>query len=366
MMGNTSTVKITNSVNPAVLGDFRKPFFKDWDPRFITILILSLVFETTLVVYLASRPAPEYSERDIARVQERFANFILGEAVPRRQEGVVPSGVSEAGTVEDEGAAETGVDESTEAGGEGAGTSAGEGGGATEASASRASAAESRRVAREAMARDVSNRGLLGLLTGTGQAAEGRAVSSIFDAQGSGSGVGDDLDRVLSSVNGLKTGEGSGTGTGSGGEFGARGGRSGGRAGIDDLVTEREGARSRSLSRKGELTIEAPEAVEGLGRRSIHRSPDAIQEVLLSHVSAVRYCYERELKRNPNLKGKITVRITVSPDGSVKDAVIVSSTMNSERVERCILARIRLWKDFPPIDPSEGDVSFRQVYTFGT
>ena len=114
-----------------------------------------------------------------------------------------------------------------------------------------------------------------------------------------------------------------------------------------------------------EKKIETPADVVGRGRRSIYRSPEAIQEVLLAHVPAIRYCYERELKRDPDLKGKVSVRITVGPDGTVKNATIVSSTLNNERVERCILARIRLWKDFKPIDPSEGDVMFRQVYAFG-
>jgi hypothetical protein len=39
--------------------------------------------------------------------------------------------------------------------------------------------------------------------------------------------------------------------------------------------------------------------------------------------------------------------------------------MNNERVERCILARIQLWKDFKPIDSEEGDMTFRYSYAFG-
>ena len=223
---------------------------------------------------------------------------------------------------------------------------------------------------RESISREVSNRGLLGLLTGTGSAAQGEAVSGVVTGPGGREGVGEDLDRVLANVDGLKTqgvsglgGEGGGSGSGTGG--GVRGERSGEKATIDDLVSELGTTRSHTVSRKGELSIEAPAEVEGSGRKSVYRSPDAIQEILLRHVPAIRYCYERELKRFPDLKGKVTVRITVAPDGSVKEAVIVDSTLNNDRVERCILARIRLWKDFQPIDAEEGDVSFRQVYAFG-
>ena len=155
---------------------------------------------------------------------------------------------------------------------------------------------------------------------------------------------------------------GSGSGGGSGG---VRGGRSGGKATIDDLVSDLSSSESQTLTRKGELSIETPSEVVGRGRKSVYRSPDAIQEVLISHNAAIRYCYERELKRNPTLKGKITVRITIGSEGAVNNAEIVSSTLNSERVERCILARIRLWNDFQPIEEAEGEVTFRQVYTFG-
>ena len=165
-----------------------------------------------------------------------------------------------------------------------------------------------------------------------------------------------------SSVLGLTA---SGGGGGGSGGRGVRGSRSGSRAGIDDLVSDKSSVTSQSLSRKGELTIESVSEVEGLGRKSIYRSSDAIQEVLFSHNKAIQYCYERELKRNPTLKGKVVVRITVNPEGHVVNASIVSSTLNNERVERCILARIRLWKDFKPIDPSEGNVTFRQGYLFG-
>ncbi|MFH1942484.1 MAG: AgmX/PglI C-terminal domain-containing protein [bacterium] len=351
---------------------FRKSLFRDWDRTFLATLFLSLFIEGVIVYIMASRPVVEFSERDIARVQERFANFVLGEPVRRGQEdaSLVSTGQSVAPATEvktdEEGGGEGG---DTKTGGTGEGSGGGEGGGgsAKNRMAARVSAAEARRLSREAISQEVSNRGLLGLLTGTGTAAEGRAVSSLFSGSGKSGGVGEDLDKVLSSVSGLKTeGEpGSGLGGGSGSGGGVRGERSGNKATIDDLVSDLGTAGSQSLSRKGELIVESPAEVVGTGRRSIHRSPEAIQEVLQSHVPAIRYCYERELKRNPTLKGKVSVRVTVSPDGSVKEATIVSSTLDNDRVERCILARVLLWKDFPAIDPSEGDVTFRQVYVFG-
>ena len=397
-MANARAVHISKPLDKRIADEFRKSLFSDWEPRFFTILGFCILLEAVIVFFLAQRPVPEYSQKEIERIQERFASFVLGEDVSGKRESVIASTIPGTVTGAGEGTDADGVgsDGEGEGSGEGDGTGGGEGqgegtgtgdgigpgeggvgSGAGDARRfSRMEAAEARRRTREAISKQVSNKGILGLLTGTGRAAGGKAVSGLFAESGGGSGGNEDLDRVLSSVNGLKTqgipgGGGSGDGrvggSGSGGGSGeVRGGRSGGKATIDDLVSDfSSSGESQTLTRKGELSIEAPAEVVGRGRKSIYRSPDAIQEVLISHNAAIRYCYERELKRNPTLKGKITVRITIGSAGAVTNAEIVSSTLNSERVERCILARIRLWNDFQPIEEAEGDVTFRQVYTFG-
>ena len=385
-MGEAATVKMSDSLGAGVTAQFRKSVFTDWDWNFMGILFICIFIEAVVVYILAGRPVPEYSEKEIARIQERFASFVLKTEVRGGREAMISTAVAGGGVASDEeivdeeiGGGGTGEGGGTGTG-EGSGSGTGEGGGGGEPGVarriSRVEAAEARRRTREEISRMVSNRGILGLLTGTGSAAEGKAVSSVFNESAGGTGAGEDLDEILSSVDGLRTqgvpgsggsgggggGEG-GSGSGSGG--GLRGERSGRKATIDDLVSDLGSVQSQTLTRQGELRVEAPTEVTGVGRKSIYRSPDAIQEVLVSHNAAIRYCYERELKRNPTLKGKIMVRITIGANGAVNDAMIVSSTLNSERVERCILARIRLWKDFKPIDEADGDVTFRQVYTFG-
>ncbi|HHS14004.1 MAG TPA: TonB family protein [bacterium] len=368
-MSAASNISIDNS--SALMREFRRPFF-NLDTRFLVILLLAIFVESVFVIIMMNRPVSEYSDKEIARIQERFANFVLREAsrsdreaerigavtgAREKPEEQVKTAVSETDSEAERSADDSATDEERSESQRGAGFG--------ERSASSAEASEARRLSRERVSQEVSNRGLLALLTGTGSAAEGQAVKSVFEE--SAVSGGNDLDKVLSSVEGIRTGgrqelEGGGIGSG-----GVRGQRSGRQATIDDLVSERpagEGEQA-SLTRKGDVMVEKPSEVQGTGTRSQYRSAEAIQEVLMSHNPAIRYCYERELKRNPALKGKITVRITVEPEGNVSDAVILASTLNNERVERCILARIRLWKDFPPIDPSEGSVTFRQVYAFG-
>jgi TonB family protein len=371
IMGKTAPSQISDSLNKRIAREFRKPFFQDWDRRFIFILMISLTIEIFTISLLSSTPVTGYSEREIARLQKRFASVILGDTDQPLGNAMVASTQTSTPADEEDGSGESDSEEGSREG-EGSGDDSGEGrddsGSGSEGTVeprrpTRTEAAELRRRNREAISEQVSNRGLLGLLTGTGTAAEGQAVQDMFSGP-DGGGVGQDLDKVLASVDGLSTSGTSGLGSEGSGE-GVRGGRSGSNANIDDLVTDLGSAHSQSLSRKGELLIETPEGEEGRGLKSAHRNSEAIQAVLYKHVNAIRYCYERELKRNPNLKGKITVRITIAPNGHVTEVTIVSSTLNNERVERCILARIRLWKDFEPIDSADGDVTIRYSYAFG-
>jgi TonB family protein len=357
--------------------EFSRPVFKNWDWQFTLILGLTLVFEVIIIVVMARRPTEEYTQAEIARIQEQFANFIMTEE--DRETTRVAEFVGTGETAEQAETEEIAESESTERSeperaqprSEGTG---GETGGEGRPSGiqeiqrqSRQAQAEARRQSREAVSRSVSSKGLLGLLTGTGNTASGDAVQDVLGGGINGNRGNRDLDEILSSVDGLQTRGGSGLGGvgGAGSGIGSvRGSRSGGQASIDDLVSDRSDLATASMSRQGDLVVENPSDVVGEGNRSADRSPEAIREILLGHVPAIRYCYERELNRDPELKGKLSVRITVSAEGHVTAAEIISSSLNT-RVNRCILARIRLWKDFRPIDPAEGSITFRQVYTFG-
>ncbi len=366
------------SLRDKINKEFGRPLFSGWDWQFAVIWISTLLIEVVFIVVMAGKPPEEYSQAEISRIQEQFANFIMAE--DEKQENAAPEtviGLGESASSETDEPAEpeeSGRPAETERETERQPSAETGGGGepgavrtAESQAQTRQAAAAARRESREAMSRSVSSKGLLGMLTGTGSAAQGEAVDNVLGGS-RGNGGNRDLDQILSSVDGLQTqGEGGlggsgGTGSGIGN---VRGSRSGGPTSIDDLVSDRTDLATASMSRQGDLVLENPSDVIGRGNKSAYRSPDAIREVMLGHVPAIQYCYERELKRDPGLKGKVSVRITVSADGPVTAVEILDSTLNNTRVERCILARIRLWKDFRPIDPTEGNITFRQVYAFG-
>ncbi|MGH7455435.1 MAG: TonB family protein, partial [bacterium] len=111
----------------------------------------------------------------------------------------------------------------------------------------------------------------------------------------------------------------------------------------------------------GEPLIEESED----GKATGSRDREAVAAVVAKHTSAIQFCYQRELKRSPNLKGKVVVRFVITPQGAIESVTILSSTLSNGTVESCIAERIKRWDDFGAIDPAKGNTTFRQVYTFG-
>ncbi|MFH1356093.1 MAG: AgmX/PglI C-terminal domain-containing protein [bacterium] len=72
-----------------------------------------------------------------------------------------------------------------------------------------------------------------------------------------------------------------------------------------------------------------------------------VDRVVKQHLAQIRYCYQKELAKNPNLFGKIVVKFVVANDGSVSSATIKDSTMNNSIVEQCICQRFMRFR-FPP------------------
>ncbi|MCC7386084.1 MAG: AgmX/PglI C-terminal domain-containing protein [Deltaproteobacteria bacterium] len=66
-----------------------------------------------------------------------------------------------------------------------------------------------------------------------------------------------------------------------------------------------------------------------------------IAQVMNRNRPRFKFCYERELAANPHLSGKIAVRFTIAPDGTIAVADIAESTVDEPRVEACVLKTTR-------------------------
>ncbi len=350
--------------------DFERRFSDFFNNRFVLIWMVTFIFHVSIALYFAINPPQAgYQREQIDRIQKQYATFVLEKETEQQPIELEPlltgkifsekrstsrEAKRNAGTVSEEGlqsgrSGETGIAFSGE----------------PDATDDYTGDAK-RRASREQISREVSSKGLLGLLTGSGSNAKGEAITDVLGEPGAAHG---DLEKALGELDGLKRSGKAGTrgiitqGTGKAVQKGTRSTEG---ASIDELITRKGRATSTDVQRKGNIVVEQVSAIaDERGIRSESRDSDQVSEVINRHNSSIQYCYQRELKQNPDLKGKLVVRFTVTPEGKVKDIKVISSTLDNSSIERCVISRIKRWDDFGAIDPSKGDATFRQVYTFG-
>jgi len=71
------------------------------------------------------------------------------------------------------------------------------------------------------------------------------------------------------------------------------------------------------------------------------RTDEEIQIVFDRYKSALYRIYNRELRKNPTLQGKMVLRLTIEPDGKVSACTVDSSDMDSAELDKKIAARVK-------------------------
>jgi TonB family protein len=99
----------------------------------------------------------------------------------------------------------------------------------------------------------------------------------------------------------------------------------------------------RGVSRYGERESKAPQVIPGQPIISGSLDKEIIRRIIRQHRAEYQYCYEKQLNSKRDLNGKITVKFTISGNGSVIAATVVESTMGDAEVESCVLGHIRRW-----------------------
>lgn len=77
-------------------------------------------------------------------------------------------------------------------------------------------------------------------------------------------------------------------------------------------------------------------------RRSASRSKEDIQMVFDRNKSAIFNIYNRALRKDPMLQGKLVIRLSIAPSGRVTSIELVSSELNDQTLERKLLTRIKM------------------------
>lgn len=188
-----------------------------------------------------------------------------------------------------------------------------------------------------------------GLLASIGAASEEGGLANVFESEAV---VGKDLGAALSERGGVRvTG---GTRIGKKGALGADSADIGevevGAGGSAGALGGRQGVVPKAFVKSTEAVLKKG----GIDERGV-------QMALKRRERGIQQCYERSLKANPKLKGKVVVEWGINEQGRVVQIKVVQNTLGDPKVGDCIIdiiSRIR----FP--EATKGIVPVRKTFVF--
>ncbi len=102
----------------------------------------------------------------------------------------------------------------------------------------------------------------------------------------------------------------------------------------------------------------------GRGTVSAFCKEKDILRVVNARQRGISYCYEKELAKNPELAGKVTISWRIAMNGKVQKVIVVSSTLGSKKVEACMKRSIQRWS-FPRPEGGMCQIRFPFVFSSG-
>ncbi len=186
--------------------------------------------------------------------------------------------------------------------------------------------------------------------TGTGSSSPQSTADLIAMLSGGGG-----IDMTALNSSGTLT---SGTGTNIG-LAGSTGGRSG-------LVSSGIAAQAEAMGRDimvfSDISSVSTPSVTGSESYS-SRTAEEIAELVAEKRGSVMYVYNKHLRTDPLLMGRVDVAMIIQPSGRVSDVEIVSSNMYNQAFELELISSIEQWR-FGSVDSSEGPLPIQLPFSF--
>ncbi len=320
----------------------RAGFVRSIDWLFTAFVVFTFMSTFGFIVYLENYDAP--IDQGIAAVPDSIAKMIFEEPPPPPEE-----------TPEEEVVEEEAPAEEPEAAADPAPTKGPSEPGPSSEERDQQVAEQSARIAEEAaQAAEALIVGALSAEAGGVLAdvlAGGAVTGSAEDILAQAAGVG-----VAQSASGgeLRTRGGGGDGSGQGGGLGSLA-----RAGGADATSGRgEGGAVTERRIRGETKLAKGGDIGGTGEFDA----SVVVSTIKTRIKAIQACYERELRRNPALAGKVTVEFTIQPRGNVTDAKVAGNTTGDDAVAQCVMETVQRFRFNP--GPEGGSVSYSYPFVF--
>jgi len=298
---------------PALPKEAKGAHFKSMDRLFSVVLVVSFALHSGFYIALANTELPK--EVTLEEIPDRYAKVLIPERMPKPPEKKEEK-KAEAPAQQKQEKAEEKKPETQE------------------------QVAQKKAARAAAVAKAVQSKGLLKVLGALGPGTGGGAVADVF---GSGGGMGD-VASALSGAGGVAVA----TDPGAGG--GRKGGGEGGAASIGNLATT--GGGKVGLGTKTEVKVSGSVAAEEAEVDSSDIDQGKLGAFVRARMGLIKACYENALKRNPALKGKISIRFTILETGALSDISTAQNSLGSAEVASCIMNTMRSWRtQFRPSGP---------------
>ncbi len=303
---------------PSVLPpEVRGSLWNVTDHRFLSILAISLFVHLGAIAAVSRRDLPP-EDAAMEEIPDRFAKLLIPEKPPPEEEKPKPEEKKEEAPPEE----------------------------APKEEAKKEEPAKDSAEHKAEVQKTVAQKGLVKILGAVG-AGGGGALANVL-AQGGG--FSDDIGAALAGAGGVAiatdaggpTRKGEGAAQASGiGALATSGGGGGAK-----LREKQDVAVRGSVSAEGDAEVDSPTVdKEALGR------------FIRLRLRSIQGCYETQLKRNPNLRGKIVLRFTIGTRGQVVEVSIDSDTMGNDEVASCVMRLVKAWR-LPFTPDSDTPVSF--------
>jgi TonB family protein len=312
--------------------DLRRSILSRIDPRF-TIIFSSLLFVSFVTVLILSffQVSETVSDKEIAKIQERYAQLVLNQPKPKPPEAKaeVKAKTSDKGkTAAQEAQKEVKADREKET--------------FVKRKERQEATREQRQAVREKVKAAIQTAGIFAAITsssgGKGGHSSGGSVTDLLGA--TGEGVGD--------LGNIKVSKGTfATRNVDVAELKARRGTV--TSGVD-IARESVGkAQAQRLSSAGSVNITStPPEVTGNTTGAEARSQASIQRIITLEQQRIKRVYENWLKRDPALAGQLKIKFTIMPDGTVSNVTIVTSSTKNSEFDDTILRYVKRWS-FPSV-----------------
>jgi len=323
---------------PQLPASVRGSVLSDMDWPFAIICAISFLIVLSFVIYLRNVDWPR--KPDIEEIPDRFVQMTKKPEEPKKEEKKVEAKKEEKKEEKKEAKKEVATEKKAEK--------------------KELSEADKQRIAEEKaradaerrarLAEQVKSTGLLKLLgANTGE------NGSIADVLGKGD-VDRDQEKAFQGVGGVGVASGNDQlrGIKSGGSGSGRVANVGGLRGGGAIEAGGTGAAAAEKKVSGSVKSEAP-AVDG------ELDPAMVAKEVRTRLGAIKACYERALKRNPTLSGKVVIHWTITQAGTVSGVDVEQDTLGDAEVASCIKALVARWR-FPAPAGGSVDVSFPFVF----